>query len=260
MTIATPVLYKVADGVATITLNRPDQMNTFDEAMFDGLNRAIARFRADDDARVVILTASGDRAFSAGLDVKAGNALVQSGDMSRQERFECDFLDSDLGGKPVILTAFGHCVGQAVALAAWADIRIAATGTRFSLPEAQLGISAVSLPGLLVDLIGSAQAAYMLLYGGQLEADWALRSGFVHEVVPPEALMERAHAVARTMVGQAPMALQAHKQLLRAARTTPRAELLHMGEAFRQQTLTSEDFREGLRAFIEKRRPVFVGR
>lgn len=253
------VLYEISGGVATITLNRPDRMNTFNEAMFSELNAAVARFKTDDDARVCILTAAGTGAFSAGLDIDASNAVMQEGS-DRSEQFDLDFLDDDLGGKPVIFACFGHCVGQAMALGGWADIRIAADTTLFSLPEAKIGISAVTLPGLLEELIGVSQAAYALLYGGQLDANWALRSGFVHEVVQMERLKERAEEIAAQMSLQAPLALKAHKSLLRMTTRQSREDVIAKGMEFRKQTMGSRDFREGLRAFLEKRRPQFEGR
>ncbi len=255
-----PVQYEVTDGIATITLNRPNKMNVFNEAMFGGLNRAMARFKGDEDAGVCILTAAGDGAFSAGLDIDAGNALLNGGDLSRSNQFELDFLDDDMGGKPVIFSCFGHCVGQAAALGGWADIRIAAEDTLISLPEAKIGISAVSLPGLLVDLLGGSQASYALLYGGKLDADWGARSGFFHEVVPRAALADRTLEIAQEMAAQAPLALRAHKSLIRAAQRLPHDEVIAKGQHYRQVTLQSEDFREGLTAFLEKRPARFKGR
>lgn len=253
-----PVLYGVSDGIATISLNRPHKMNTFNEAMFRELNAAVANFRDDDSAQVAILTATGDGAFSAGLDIDAGQAWVQ-GDLSRSTEFELDFLDSDLDGKPVIFACFGHCVGQAAALGGWADIRIAADDTLLSLPEAKIGISAVTLPGLLTELLGASQAAYALLYGGSLNAQWGLRAGLFHEVVPRKELHARAREIAVEMARQAPLASRAHKMLLRATQNMPKEEVLELGLQHRQKTLTSEDFKEGMQAFLEKRPARFKG-
>ena len=172
-TTSGPIRYDLDEGIATVTIDRPERLNAFDEAVFAGLNEAMARFKADDDARVAILTASGDRAFSAGLDIQAGDAVMSGGDLAATNAFLLDFMDDDMGGKPVIFAGFGRCVGQGVSLAAWADLRIAADTTLFSLPEARIGISAQSLPGQLVDLLGASVAHYFLLYGEDLTADWA---------------------------------------------------------------------------------------
>ena len=253
------VLYDVTDGIATITLNRPDKMNAWNEAMFSGMNAAMARFREDETAGVAIITAAGDSAFSVGFDIDAGNALLNGGDLSETSAFELNFLDNDMDGKPVVFACFGHCVGQAASLGGWADIRIAAEDTLISIPEAKIGISAVSLPSLLVDLIGASQAAYALLYGNALDADWGLRSGFFHEVVARDALMGRARAVALEMMKQAPLALHAHKKLIRAALREPRDEVIAKAQAHRQISLNSNDFREGITAFLEKRPAQFKG-
>jgi enoyl-CoA hydratase/carnithine racemase len=254
------VLYECEGGIAVITLNRPERLNAFNAALFADLNAAIARFRDDAAAQVCILTAAGDRAFSAGMDIDAGDALLKGGDLDAASQFEFDFTDDNMGGKPVIFAAFGHCVGQAVALAAWADIRIAADTTQFALPEAKLGVNAVLLPVLLTDLIGGSQAAYALIYGGRLGADWALRSGFVHEVVTADAVMTRAREIAGEIMKQGPMALRAHKRLLLAARREDRAAVIAKGLEMRQATLRSADFREGISAFLERRDANFKGR
>ncbi len=253
------VLYEVQDGVAIITLNRPEKMNTFSKVVFASFNEMIARFKKDENAAVCIITANGDEAFSAGFDIEAGSNLLSSGNYQDSNRFELDFMLDDLGGKPVIWAGFGYCVGQGMALAAWADIRIATADTRFSLPEAKIGISAVTLPILLMDQMGLSQATYSLLYGGHLDANWGLRSGFLHEVVDREELLPRALKIAKEMRQQAPLALQAHKKLLWAQRTEERQTVLEKGLEFRNKTMYSQDFVEGINAFLEKRRPTFTG-
>ncbi len=258
-TTSGPIRYDLDEGIATVTIDRPERLNAFDEAVFAGLNEAMARFKADDDARVAILTASGDRAFSAGLDIQAGDAVMSGGDLAATNAFLLDFMDDDMGGKPVIFAGFGRCVGQGVSLAAWADLRIAADTTLFSLPEARIGISAQSLPGQLVDLLGASVAHYFLLYGEDLTAEWARSVGFVHEVVPFDRLLPRAREVAASMMQQGPLALAAHKRVLRAAMMQSRDEAAALAKELRQQTLRSNDFREGLRAFNEGREPRYTG-
>lgn len=253
------VLYEVSEGIATITLNRPTKLNAFNKAMFAELNAAMARFRDDETAYSCIITATQGAAFSAGFDIETGAAMLSRG-TDDTSAFEMNFVDDDMNGKPVIFAAFGHCIGQAVALGSCADIRIAADDTIFSLPEAKIGISAALLPGLLSKLLGASQASYALLYGGNLDADWGLRSGFLHEVVSRDRLLPRAREIALAMNAQAPLALGAHKRLMRASMWESRDTVREMGGRFRQQTLQSRDFREGIEAFMEKRKPQFTGR
>lgn len=254
-----PIGYEVDAGVATVTIDRPERLNAFNQAVFAGLNHAMAHFKSDAGARVAVLSASGERAFSAGLDIEAGDAVMSSGDLSKTNAFLLDFMDDDMDGKPVIFAGFGRCVGQGVSLAAWADIRIAADTTLFSIPEAKIGISAQSLPGQLVDLLGISVANYFMLYGEDLTADWAKSVGFVHEVVAFEQLLPRAKEIAAAMMSQGPLALSAHKRILRAALTQPREQADALAKEMRQLTLRSNDFREGLRAFNERRPPNYTG-
>lgn len=254
-----PIRYELDDGVATVTIDRADRLNAFDQGVFAGLNEAMAAFKADPEARVVILTAAGERAFSAGLDLQAGDAVVSGGDLSATNAFLLDFMDDDMDGKPVIFAGFGRCVGQGVSLAAWADIRVAADTTVFSIPEAKIGISAQSLPGQLVDLLGGSVAHYFLLYGEDLTAEWARSVGFVHEVVSFDRLLPRAQEIARSMMKQGPLALAAHKRILKAAMAQSREDTAALARELRRQTLRSSDFREGLRAFNERRPPRYTG-
>lgn len=254
-----PIRYDPDDGIVTVTIDRPDRLNAFDEGVFAGLNQAMARFKADNDARVAILTASGDRAFSAGFDIKAGDAAISGGGLAASNAFLLDFMEDDMDGKPVIFAGFGRCVGQGVSLAAWADIRIAADTTLFSLPEAKIGISAQSLPVQLVELLGASVAHYFLLYGEDLTAEWARSVGFVHEVVTFDQLLPRAREVAASMMRQGPLALAAHKRVLKTAMTQSRAEAVALARELRRETLRSNDFREGMRAFNERRRPNYTG-
>jgi len=253
-----PVRHERDGHVVTITIDRPERLNAFDQAVFAGLNEAVAVFKAS-DARVAILSAAGDRAFSAGLDIAAGDEVVSGGDLAATNAFLLDFMDDDLDGKPVIFAGFGRCVGQGVSLAAWADIRIAADTTLFSIPEAKIGISAQSLPGQLVDLLGASVAQYFMLYGEDLTAEWARSVGFVHEVVSFDELMPRAHEIAAAMLRQGPLALGAHKRVLRAHLSGSRDQGVALAREMRRVTLRSNDFREGLRAFNERRPPEFTG-
>ena len=181
------VAYEVEDHVAHITLDRPEARNAFNRQLFAELDDAMFRFRDDDRARVCVMDAAGP-AFSVGFDIKDGDrAMSSEGDDGRG--FRSTYLDDDMGGKPVIVAVHGHCVGQGVANALFGDIRICSPDAVFTLAEARIGISAQALPQLLSDAIGGSHARYMLVSGEPCDADWALRSGLLHEIVEFVAVM-----------------------------------------------------------------------
>ena len=252
------VIYETEDHIAHITLNRPERRNAFDRALFADLDAAMFRFRDDDDARVCVMDATGP-AFSVGFDIKAGDQAMSKADDDGRG-FRSTYLEDDMGGKPVIVAIHGHCVGQGVANALFGDIRICSTDAVFTLAEARIGIPAQALPQLLSDAIGGSHARYMLVSGEPCDADWALRAALVHEVVDRDQLSERAFALARAILAQAPLATRAHKRLLRAALTESRDDVARLARQYRAETAASEDFKEGRRAFIERRAPVWTAR
>ncbi|GEM_PF-3486018 len=130
----------------------------------------------------------------------------------------------------------------------------------FTLAEARVGISAQALPQLLSDAIGGSHARYMLVTGEPCDADWALRSGLMHEVVERDGLTDRAFELAHSMLRQAPLATRAHKLILRAALTESREDVAALARRYRGETAASEDFKEGRRAFIERRAPEWKAR
>ncbi|MEM9174444.1 MAG: enoyl-CoA hydratase/isomerase family protein [Myxococcota bacterium] len=252
------VTYRCEDHVAHVRLDRPEARNAFNRQLFAELDEAMFRFRDDDEARVCVMDAAGP-AFSVVFDIKDGDrAMGDEGDDGRG--FRSTYLDDDMGGKPVIVAIHGHCVGQGVANALFGDIRICSPDARFTLSEARIGISAQALPQLMSDAIGGSQARYLLVSGERCDADWALRSGLVHEVVERETLSARAFALARSILQQAPLATRAHKLILRAALTEPRADVAKLARRYRAETATSDDFREGRRAFLERRAPDWTAR
>lgn len=254
------VRYELDGHVARITLDRADARNAFNRALFADLDTAMFRFRDDDQARIAIFAAEGP-AFSVGFDIKDGDrAMSRSGDGSDGREFTSTYLADDMGGKPVIAAIHGHCVGQAVANALFCDIRVASDDAIFTLAEARVGISALALPQMLHDTIGASHARYMLLTGEPCSARWALRSGLVHEVVSRADLESRTSELADSMLTHAPLATRAHKLILRQAVTGGRDAVTASARRFRAETAASEDFREGRRAFIERRTPRWQAR
>ncbi len=248
------------DGdIAVVTLDRPAKLNALTPAMLDELEVVARAFDADASLRVVVLTASGEKAFCVGADINEWAAL-QPLDMWRHwvKRGHQVFDQWARLRQPVITAINGHAFGGGLELALTGDIRIAAQQAHFALPEASIS----TCPGWsgtqrLVQLIGASQAKYLALSGSRMSASDALRQGLVHEVMDAKELGQRGVALARDMASKAPVALQLTKQLINAAVGEGTAMALEaMAGAL---AATTTDAKEGIGSFKEKRVPRYTG-
>jgi enoyl-CoA hydratase len=248
------------DGdIAIVTLDRPAKLNSLTPAMLDELEHAVRAFDADTALRVVVLTASGDKAFCVGADINEWAALKPL-DMWRRwvKRGHQVFDQWARLRQPVITAINGHAFGGGLELAITGDVRIAVESAEFALPEAAIA----TCPGWsgtqrLVQLLGASQAKYLALSGRRMSAANALTTGLVHEVVGADQLLDRAQALAHDMAAKAPVALQLTKQLVNAAAGEGTAAALEaMAGALAAST---EDAGEGIASFKEKRAPRFRG-
>jgi enoyl-CoA hydratase/carnithine racemase len=245
------VLLEVDGAIATITLARPEKLNSVTQEMSHALVALIEDADADDEIRVIILTGSGERAFCAGSDIRTLDAYTTPWDFRNRTDY-CDAIRA--GRKPVIAAINGYAFGGGLELALAADIRVASESATFALPETTIG----TLPGWagtmrLPEAIGVARAKQMIFSGSRIDASTAERWGLVNEVVAVEALMDRCRALASQIAVNAPVSVQLAKAILNGDESAP--------EAFAGALAAgTEDGREGLAAFREKRLPGFSGR
>jgi E-phenylitaconyl-CoA hydratase len=254
------VLYDLVDHVATITYNRPEQMNAINRPMRRDLNDAFARFRDDDDAWIAIVTGAG-RAFCAGADLK--DPQGSTGDFAGSF-WEKPTVNSFESGweiyKPVIAAVNGPCIGYGLTLVTWCDFVLASDRARFGYPEAALGMPAIVGAIRLPQKISWPDAMAMLMTGETIDAEEARRIGLAWQVLPHDGLMDAARALADRLKKGAPIAQRAMKEMAIRAHHMPSAEAIRVGEAMRLVAGSSADAHEGLAAAAEKRRPLWQGR
>jgi enoyl-CoA hydratase len=256
-----PTVLLARDGArATITLHRPDKLNALDAAMIDELRRALLEVRHDASVRALVITGSGSKAFVAGADIGELAALDPVAARTTAVRGQHVFDLVEQLGKPVIAAVNGYALGGGCELALACTLRIASEAARFGQPEINLGL----LPGYggtqrLPRLVGKGRALELLLRGHTIDAAEALRIGLVDRVVPAGELASAAEALASELAGKAPHAMRAILEAVTRGLDMPLADgLQHEAALFALVTATA-DMKEGTRAFLEKRAPVFTG-
>lgn len=258
------LLYEVRGNVAVVTLNRPERMNTLGGSMKPDLGRAFLDYaRADGRVRAVLVTGSGERAFCAGADIKerAGNQAIGTDYFVAQKATHDLFRDIEEFEKPVIAAINGVALGGGLELALCADIRLAAAGARFGLPEIKLGvIPAAGGTQRLPRLIGEARAKELILTADIVDAETALRYGIVSRVLPDAELMPAALALAQRIAEHPPLAVRFAKRAINRGMQTDLDSGLEYERYAAAMIIDSDDRKEGMRAFVEKRKPVFTGR
>lgn len=256
--------YRVQSRIAHIVLDNPETLNALTLDDMQLLRETWERFGADDAARVAILSGAGDRAFCSGRDFRefgGGSKGLRASFWADPSRGAgCLPVDGRPLWKPVIAAIHGHCVGEGLVQTLGADFRIAASNSRFSMPEVKLGFTTVTGAALLPSIVGHSAAARLLLLGETIDAAEALRVGLVDEVCSHAQLAARAQELAETMAAYAPLAVQAIKEVMVRSRRAPLADVIALGEALRQVVLDSDDYAEVVRARAEDRAPTFEGR
>lgn len=259
--MADELQYEVRDSIAWITLNRPEALNAISDHIRAALPESLARADADDAVRVIVIRGAGEKAFCAGADIKGFNA-VESLVTFRQNRAHAHWiLAFDRTRKPIIAAIHGYCLGGGLEIAMACDIRIAAEGAKFGLPEVSRG----TLPGAggtqrLARIVGLGRALDMILSADHLSAEDALRMGLVSRVAPRAELLSVAEALAKRIASHAPLAVLLVKEAVHSSLDTELATGLRVEADLSALIASTEDRIEAGKAFREKRKPDFKGR
>ncbi|MGE0718938.1 MAG: enoyl-CoA hydratase [Alphaproteobacteria bacterium] len=251
------------DGVGWLVFNQPDRRNAISQEMSDGIAVAAKAFAADPDVRVVVMRGAGDKAFTAGADISEFERVRSDATAEAEYHRRSAAAGAALKSldKPLIAMIRGFCMGGGMAMAMRADLRVASTDSRFGIPAARLGVSyAQESLARLVSLVGPSRAKHVMFLARHYTAAQALEMGLVDEVVEPDALEATVTAMAAEIAGNAPLSIRASKAMiddvmLDAAQRDPERMATLARACF-----DSEDYKEGRRAFMEKRRPAFAGR
>jgi enoyl-CoA hydratase len=255
------IIYEKGDGIVTITLNRPEALNAFSKEVIEEVLQALEDVKNDENIRVVVLTGAGEKAFSAGADIKAmkGMNALKARELSLMGEKLCVSLENL--EKPVIAALNGYALGGGLEVAMSCDLRIASESSRMGQTEINIGL----IPGWggtqrLTRLVGRTKAKEMVFTGKMLDAKTAEQLGIVNMVVPPDKFRETVRQLALELASKAPVAIKVAKALInKGAEISLDAALALEREGF-GVVASTEDFQEGVSAFTEKRKPTFKGR
>jgi E-phenylitaconyl-CoA hydratase len=249
------------DGIALITLNRPERLNAMDADAYRALSEAWMRVRDDDEIRTAVITGAGERAFSTGADLKS--FVTSPDDLSGFWQTQREqLLNRGLEVyKPIVAAVNGYCLGGGMTLLLATDIRVAAEHASFGLAEVKRGIIAGNGgTQRIASQLPHAIAMELLLTGDQIDAQTAARWGLVNRVVSMEELLPTAMDYAKRIAANAPLAVQATKELALRSRDVDLASGLRMEQTVNRLLQFTADAKEGPAAFAERREPRFEGR
>ena len=250
----------IENHVASITINRPDRLNAMDAEHYAGLSAAGERVRDDADIRVAVITGAGDRAFSAGADLKSFvNQQPPLAELLLTQKNQ--LLNRGLEvWKPIVAAVNGYCIGGGMTLLLATDLRVCVEHATFSVAEVKRGVfPANGGTQRIAQQLPHPIAMDLLLLGASFDAQTALRWGLVNKVVKPAELMATALDFAHRLARNAPLAVQSAKELAVRSRDVDLATGLRMEQMMLRLLQTSQDVDEGAKAFAEKRAPAFSG-
>jgi enoyl-CoA hydratase len=258
--MSSTLLFELTDGIARITVNRPDKLNALNAIVIAELGDAVTRIETDSAVRGVIVTGAGSKAFVAGADINELTEQGATGGRARAIAGQQVFRRLERCGKPVIAAVNGFALGGGCELVMACHLRVASENARFGQPEVKLGIA----PGYggtvrLPRLVGKARALELLLTGDMIDAAEAHRIGLVNRVVPADRLLSEAEALLKTILAQGPLAVRACLEVVDAGLDMGVDQALLLEANYFGLLSATEDMREGTKAFVEKRKPKFRG-
>lgn len=256
----TTLLFDLSNGLARVTINRPDKLNALNATVIAELGDAVTRIETDAAVRGVILTGAGSKAFVAGADISELAAQTPMQGKARSALGQQVFRRLERCGKPVIAAVNGFALGGGCELAMACHIRIAAEHAKFGQPEVKLGIG----PGYggtarLPRLVGKGRALELLLTGGMIDAAEAYQMGLVNRVVPGDKLLDESETLLRTILENGPLAIRTCLEVVDAGLDATLEQALSLEANHFGLLSATDDMREGTKAFLEKRKPVFKG-
>jgi enoyl-CoA hydratase len=255
------LLVQRESAVAVLTIQRPQRLNALDAATLDDIRQAALDFQQDESIRCVIVTGSGDKAFVAGADINEIARDTPDGARQRALNGQRVFDLIEQLGKPVIAAVNGFALGGGCELAMACTLRIAADTARFGQPEINLGL----IPGFagtqrLARLVGKTRAMELILTGNPISASDALAIGLINRVVPAADLMSSARTLAAELAAKPPIALRYAMTAITSGLEMPFGDACLLEATLFGMVTTTEDMREGTKAFLEKRKALFTGK
>ena len=255
------IIYEKNEGVATITLNRPEALNAFSKEVVEEILHALEDVKTDEAVRVVVLTGAGEKAFSAGADIKTmvGMTALKARELSFMGEKLCVGLENL--EKPVIAAINGYALGGGLEVAMSCDLRIASENAKMGQTEINIGL----IPGWggtqrLTRLVGMTKAKELVFTGRIIDAKTAEQIGIVNMVVPADKFRETVSQFAKDLASKAPVALKVAKALINKGSDIGLESALALEREGFGVVGSSEDLKEGVSAFTEKRKPVFKGK
>ena len=254
------ILTDLAEGIFTITINRPDKLNALNAAVFTDIDTVITEVQNNSAVKSIIITGAGQKAFVAGADITEFGGLDKAAAIALAQRGQDIFLKIEQSKKPVIAAVNGFALGGGCELAMACHFRIASENAKFGQPEVNLGL----IPGYggtqrLTQLIGKGRAIELLISGNMIDATTALQYGLVNYVVPVDELIVKAKTILQVINTKAPIAIakciEAANAVFNESINGFEAEISAFGDCF-----DTTDMKEGTAAFLEKRKPSFIGK